>query len=130
MSWIRNTANKVPDLTATLVLGIIITREAGAPRPLRRWRRSRSGCSATSPPSAGPPPPCWAPHPPPVKTSISSSVANTGSGMNTPDLISESLETIFWAKIPKIFDVDPGSGMKKIRIRDKHAGSAIMITSL
>jgi hypothetical protein len=36
-----------------------------------------------------------------------------GSGMNNPDHISESLETIF-------LDADPGSGMEKIRIRDKH----------
>jgi hypothetical protein len=41
-----------------------------------------------------------------------------GSGMNNPDHISESLETIFWVKIFKFFDADPGSGMEKIRIRD------------
>jgi hypothetical protein len=41
-----------------------------------------------------------------------------GSGMNNPDHISESLETIFWVKILKFFDADPGSGMEKIRIRD------------
>jgi hypothetical protein len=41
--------------------------------------------------------------------------------MNNPDHISESLETIFWVKIPKFFDPDPGSGMEKIRIRGKHA---------
>jgi hypothetical protein len=51
---------------------------------------------------------------------------NSGSGsrMNNPDHISESLETIFWVKI---LDADPGSGMEKfgygirdgkIRIRD------------
>jgi hypothetical protein len=35
-----------------------------------------------------------------------------GSGMNVPDHISESLETIFWVKILKFFhaDADPGSG--------------------
>jgi hypothetical protein len=38
--------------------------------------------------------------------------------MNDPDHISESLETIFWAKILKFFDADPGSGMEKIGIRD------------
>jgi hypothetical protein len=49
--------------------------------------------------------------------------------MNNPDHMSESLETIFWVKILKFFDADPGtvrdgknsdpgSGMKKIRIRD------------
>jgi hypothetical protein len=50
----------------------------------------------------------------------------TGSGMNIPDHISESRETIFWLKILKLFDadpdpgifltLDPGSGMEKIRI--------------
>jgi hypothetical protein len=51
----------------------------------------------------------------------------SGSGMNIPDLISESLETFFWVKntyilsggsgsrIRKLFDRDPGW---KIRIRD------------
>jgi hypothetical protein len=37
-----------------------------------------------------------------------------------PDHISESLETIFWVKILKFFDSDPGSGMEKIWIRDKY----------
>jgi hypothetical protein len=37
----------------------------------------------------------------------------SGSGMNNPDHISESLETIFWVKILKFFDADPGSGWKK-----------------
>ncbi len=36
-----------------------------------------------------------------------------------PGYISESLETNFWVKILKFFDVDPGSGIAKIRIRDK-----------
>jgi hypothetical protein len=52
----------------------------------------------------------------------------SGSGMNIPDHISESSETIFWVKILKFFDadadpgsgnfltLDPGSGMGKIRI--------------
>jgi hypothetical protein len=31
-----------------------------------------------------------------------------GSGMDNPDDISESLETIFWVKILKFFDADPG----------------------
>ncbi len=35
------------------------------------------------------------------------------SGMNNPDLISESLETMFGFKILKFFDADPGSGMEK-----------------
>jgi hypothetical protein len=34
------------------------------------------------------------------------------------DPISESLEPIFWVKILKFFDADPGSGMEKIRIWD------------
>jgi hypothetical protein len=34
--------------------------------------------------------------------------SGSGSGMNNPDHISESLKTIFWVKILKIFDVDPG----------------------
>jgi hypothetical protein len=38
--------------------------------------------------------------------------------MNDPDHISESLKTIFWVKILKFFDEDPGSGMEKIPIRD------------
>jgi hypothetical protein len=32
----------------------------------------------------------------------------SGSGMNNPGHISESLETIFWVKILKFFDADPG----------------------
>jgi hypothetical protein len=57
--------------------------------------------------------------------------------MNIPDPISKSLETIFWVKILKFFgagaDADPGtfdprSGMEKIRIRDKHPGSATLLT--
>ncbi len=33
--------------------------------------------------------------------------------MNNPDHIFESLVTIFWIKILKFFDADPGSGMDK-----------------
>jgi hypothetical protein len=33
---------------------------------------------------------------------------NSGSGMNNPYHISENLETIFWVKILKFFDADPG----------------------
>jgi hypothetical protein len=54
--------------------------------------------------------------------------------MNNPDYISESLETIFWDKILKFFDADtgcknsdPGSGMEKIRIRDKHRRYATLL---
>jgi hypothetical protein len=32
-----------------------------------------------------------------------------GSGMNNPDHISQSSETIFWVKIRKFYDADPGS---------------------
>jgi hypothetical protein len=50
------------------------------------------------------------------------------------DHISESLETIFWVKTLKISDAGavPGifltldTGWKKIRIRDKHPGSATL----
>jgi hypothetical protein len=38
--------------------------------------------------------------------------------MNNPDHLSESLETFVLVKIFKFFDVDPGSGMEKDRIRD------------
>ena len=34
--------------------------------------------------------------------------SGSGSGMNNPDHISENLETIFWVKILKLFDADPG----------------------
>ncbi len=42
--------------------------------------------------------------------------SGSGSEMNNPDYISESLETIFWVKILKFFDANPGR--KKIRIWD------------
>jgi hypothetical protein len=42
------------------------------------------------------------------------------------DHISENLETTFRFKILKFFNADPGSGMEKIRIRDKHPGSATL----
>jgi hypothetical protein len=69
-------------------------------------------------------------------------ISGSGSGMNNPDHISESLETISWVQILKFFDADPGfgmeiiriwepgSGMEKIRIRDrgwKKFGSRINI---
>ncbi len=38
--------------------------------------------------------------------------------MNTPYQIFESLETFFGVKIVQLFDADPGSGVKKIRIQD------------
>jgi hypothetical protein len=62
--------------------------------------------------------------------------SRTGSGINIPDHISESLETIFWVKKLKFFDadpgseifltLDPGSGMEKNRFRDKHPGTAAL----
>jgi hypothetical protein len=46
--------------------------------------------------------------------------SGSGSGMNNPDHISESIKCNFWVKILKFFDVDPGSGMGKFgsEIRD------------
>jgi len=35
----------------------------------------------------------------------------SGSGMNNPDHISKSLDAIFFIKILKFFDADPGSGI-------------------
>jgi hypothetical protein len=61
-----------------------------------------------------------------------------GSGMNNPDHIFLSLETIFLlfgVKILNLFYEDPGSGMETVRIRDpgwkkvgsnKHPGSATL----
>jgi hypothetical protein len=53
-----------------------------------------------------------------------------GSGMNNPDHISESLETICYVKILKFFYADPGSREKKFEsgIQDgKKFGSGIKI---
>ncbi len=63
----------------------------------------------------------------------------SGSGMNNPDHIFKSLETILliflgskylislWGSGILDGDIsDPGSGMDKIRIRDKHPGSATL----
>ncbi len=49
-------------------------------------------------------------------------------GLNNPDHFSESLEIFFWVKILEFFDAYPGSGMEKIQIRDKHPGSATLVT--
>jgi hypothetical protein len=57
--------------------------------------------------------------PVPFLTSGSGMGKKSGSGMNNPDHISESLETIFWAKTLEFFDADPGSGMENIRIWDE-----------
>jgi hypothetical protein len=37
--------------------------------------------------------------------------SRSGSGMNIPDHISESLETVFWAEILKFFAADPNPGI-------------------
>jgi hypothetical protein len=34
--------------------------------------------------------------------------SGSGSGMNNPYHISESLDRVFWVKILKFFDADPG----------------------
>jgi hypothetical protein len=39
---------------------------------------------------------------------IGKKLGSPGSGINNLDHISESLETIFWVKILKFFDADPG----------------------
>jgi hypothetical protein len=44
--------------------------------------------------------------------------SGSGSRMNNPDHISESLETFFGVKILKFFDADPVSGMENIWILD------------
>jgi hypothetical protein len=63
--------------------------------------------------------------------------SGSGSGMNTLDHISQSLETIFWVKILKFFDADanpdqgsgnnfgPGSGIREVK--DSYPGSGINI---
>jgi hypothetical protein len=63
-------------------------------------------------------------------------------GLNIPEHIFGSLETILWVKILKFFDadadpdsgifltLDPGSGTDKLQIRDKHPGSATLLKSL
>jgi hypothetical protein len=67
--------------------------------------------------------------------------SRSGSGMNIPDHISESLETIFWVKILEIFDANadppsgnlfgPGSGMDKIWIRDpQHCSVSVIVFPL
>jgi hypothetical protein len=70
--------------------------------------------------------------------------SGSGSGMNIPVHIAESLETVFWVNKHKFVDVDPapgseifltldpGSGMEKFGsgIRDNHPGSATLLTCL
>jgi hypothetical protein len=48
--------------------------------------------------------------------------SRSGSGMNIPDHISESLETIFWIKILKFFDADPDSGSGTFLTLDPGSG--------
>ncbi len=61
--------------------------------------------------------------------------SRSGSRMNIPDHISESLETIFWVKILKFFDADTDpesfwpwirNGKTRSWIQDKHPGSATL----
>ncbi len=64
--------------------------------------------------------------------------SRSGSGMNIPNHISESLETIFWVKNIKKFYVDtdpgsgifltldPGSGMEKLGSGMEKLGSGIL----
>jgi hypothetical protein len=49
--------------------------------------------------------------------------SRSGSGMNIPYHISESLATFFWVKILEFFEADPDG---KIKVRDKHPGSATL----
>jgi hypothetical protein len=53
-------------------------------------------------------------------------MSGSGSGMNNPNHISESFH--FGGKLLKFFDAYPGTGMEKNRIRDKHPGSATLLT--
>ncbi len=48
--------------------------------------------------------------------------------MNNQDHVSESLETIFWVNILKFFGADPGQKKIGSWIRDKHPGSATLVT--
>jgi len=65
--------------------------------------------------------------------------SGSGFGMNNLDHISACVGTIFWVKIVKFLDADPGSGMEKIRIQirdqgsgiwDKHPGSATPVLKI
>jgi hypothetical protein len=56
--------------------------------------------------------------------------SGSGSGIRLrdeqPGSYFRELRNNFWVKIIKFFDADPRSGMDKIRLRDKHPGSAIL----
>jgi hypothetical protein len=54
----------------------------------------------------------------------------SGSGMNNPDHISQSLETIFWVKILKFFYADPGWKKVGSGIRDREKTSRIRNTAM
>jgi hypothetical protein len=54
--------------------------------------------------------------------------SGSGSGLNNSDHISENSETIFWVKILKCFDSDPGwkkfgSGIRDGKIRNTRCKS-------
>ncbi len=49
------------------------------------------------------------------------------SGMNNPDHISSYLETIFWVKMLKFYDADPGWKKFGSGIPDKHLRSATLV---
>ncbi len=50
-----------------------------------------------------------------------------GSGMSKSSGFGTRIrKNKFWVKILHFFDADPGYGMEKIRIRDKHPGSATL----
>jgi hypothetical protein len=54
--------------------------------------------------------------------------SGSGSGLNNRIIqYFRELKNKFLGKILKFFDADPGSAMEKIRIRDKHPGSATLI---
>jgi hypothetical protein len=59
--------------------------------------------------------PGWVKNQDPVRDGKKS---GSGSGMNNPDHISESLETIFGLKILKFFYSDPGSGIRDGKYSD------------
>jgi hypothetical protein len=56
--------------------------------------------------------------------------SGSGSGMNDPDHISESLETIFEVKILTFFAADPGLKKFGSGNRDKQGGSATLLSTV
>jgi hypothetical protein len=57
-------------------------------------------------------------------------ISGSGSGMNNPDHISESLQKFFWVKILKFFNADPGWKKFESGIRDKNPGSATLLLTV